>query len=117
MSHLGQPERGTQPAPDGRRRLGRPATWWAAACAIAVLVVVASVVAGSHKRRDPRIDVLDEAAHYGYVAALRHHHVPAWGETLDQRTLRMADCLGYEVGTPGKDCSAHERSPGDFAAR
>jgi hypothetical protein len=38
-------------------------------------------------------DVTDELAHYDYVTKLQSWQIPQWGELLDQRTLRVYDCL------------------------
>jgi hypothetical protein len=80
------------------------------------LVVVVSIIAGGDKRHATPLDIFDEGAHYDYVVALRDHRIPAWGDPLDQRTMRLADCLGYQVGNAGADCSRRPRQPTAFPA-
>lgn len=93
------------------------AGWWVGAAAAATLVVLVSVAAGAHKREDLRFDIFDEAPHYDYVVALRGLYIPAWGDTMDQRTLRAAGCLGYEAGAAGNDCTKTRRNPDVFSVK
>ena len=75
-----------------------------------------STLAGADKRHATPLDIFDEGAHYDYVMALHDHRIPAWGDPLDQRTMRLADCVGYQVGNLGADCSRHPRQREAFPA-
>ncbi|HEY0410907.1 MAG TPA: hypothetical protein VGE42_11640, partial [Candidatus Dormibacteraeota bacterium] len=87
--------------------------WWLAAGALSALVVLVSIVLGNHRRDDPSLDILDEGPHYAYVVALRAHHLPAWGDTLDQGTLRLEDCFSLSRSAP-HNCSRRDREPSGF---
>lgn len=85
----------------------------AAACLLTIAFVVLSVALGHHRRHDPRIILGDEPAHIDYALELRGGHVPAWGDRLNQTTLRVVACANQH--TPGA-CRAAHRNPADAGA-
>jgi hypothetical protein len=93
-----------------------PRWWWAATTALAAVVVLLSIVLGNPRRDNPQLDLFDEGAHYAYVASARDHHIPAWGDKLDQRMLRLIDCVGDGARSPG-DCTRHHRDPKPYPAQ
>ena len=57
------------------------------------------------------ISQFDEWAHVDYSVRLADGEIPAWGDRLDQRTIRITHCIGAHWTEPG-DCGIAQRDPG-----
>jgi hypothetical protein len=107
--------------PLDRGRRGRVAVsserswhWWVAACLVALAVFTTSLALGAHRREQLTISPLDEQAHYDYVVALDHWHVPRWGSKYQQQTLDVLACFSPLPGSV-PDCAGTQTDPNGFA--
>lgn len=104
-----QPHNGRLRLPDWKDRLRHSRrAYVASACLLAIAFVVLSIALGHHRREDPKMIGGDEPAHIDYALDLRNGHVPAWGDRLNQTTLRVVSCANEQ--TPAS-CRAGYRNP------
>jgi len=106
----------SRPSEPGAAGTAKAGWWWLLwACVITAAVLLVSLAASNHQRHEAGFDVFDEGAHYDYVLALTHGHVPASGARVSQTTLRMLSCVGA-FASPPHGCGALYRNPEHYAA-